>query len=340
MKVWSEKGLGRFLVKKCVRMAVLVFLVSFSAFMLVSLSPLDPLTANVGQTAMGSMSPEQIEKLEAYWGVGTPPIKRFLSWAWDFFQGEMGTSLLYRQPVAAVIRERFANSIGLMAVAWVISGGLGFGLGIWAGAKRGSAVDRILSLYALTMASIPAFWLALMLLMVFAVKLSWLPVGFSVPIGIESKAVTFADRFRHAILPATALSLTGISSIMLHTREKMIQVMESDYVLYARARGESFRRIVWRHGLPNVMLPALTLQFGAISEIFGGSVLVEQVFSYPGLGQAAVTAGLGGDVPLLLGITVISSVIVFGGNMTADLLCVAADPRLRQKTGGRKGQTG
>ena len=136
MKVWSEKGLGRFLVKKCVRMAVLVFLVSFSAFMLVSLSPIDPLTANVGQTAMGSMSPEQIGKLEAYWGVGTPPIKRFLSWAGDFFQGEMGTSLLYRQPVAAVIKERFANSIGLMAVAWVISGGLGFGLGIWAGAKR------------------------------------------------------------------------------------------------------------------------------------------------------------------------------------------------------------
>lgn len=337
MRGCSHRGLGRFLAGKCVRMAVLVLLVSFSAFMLVSLSPVDPLTANVGQTALGSMSPEQIARLEAYWGVGTPPIRRFISWAGDFFRGEMGTSLLYRRPVALVIQERLANSLGLMAAAWLISGGLGFGLGIWAGAKKGGMADRILCFYGLIMASTPGFWLALMLLMIFAVRLQWLPVGFGVPVGVEAEAVTLAGRFRHAILPAAALSLTSISSIMLHTREKMIQVMESDYVLYARARGESFRRIVWRHGLPNVMLPALTLQFSAVSEIFGGSVLVEQVFSYPGLGQAAVTAGLGGDVPLLLGITVISAWIVFGGNMTADLLCAAIDPRLRQAQ--RKGQT-
>ena len=141
------------------------------------------------------------------------------------------------------------------------------------------------------------------------------------------------DRIVHAILPAVTLSITGISNIAMHTREKMIEVMESDYVLFARARGESTGSIVWRHGIRNIILPAMTLQFASVSEIFGGSVLVEQVFSYPGLGQAAVTAGLGGDVPLLLGITVISAAIVFAGNLTANLLYGVLDPRIRR---GRK----
>ena len=135
---------------------------------------------------------------------------------------------------------------------------------------------------------------------------------------------------RHAILPALTLSITGISNIALHTREKMIDVMESDYVLFSRARGESLKSIVWHHGIRNVLLPAMTLQFAAISEIIGGSVLVEQVFSYPGLGQAAVTAGIGSDVALLVGITLVSAAIVFGGNMIANILYRIIDPRIKR----------
>lgn len=170
--------------------------------------------------------------------------------------------------------------------------------------------------------------------MIFAVWLKVLPIGLSVPIGMEASAVTLGDRLVHGILPVAALSITGISNIALHTREKMAEVMESDYVLFARARGESEWEIVKRHGIRNILLPAMTLQFASVSEIFGGSVLVEQVFSYPGLGQAAVTAGLGGDVPLLLGITVISSAIVFAGNFTANILYGAVDPRIRKRRAG------
>lgn len=327
----TGRGYGWLLAGKCLRGMLLLVLVSVAAFLLVSVSPLDPLTTNVGQTAMGSMSREQIEKLQAYWGVGMPPAKRFLSWAGDFIRGDMGVSLLYRQPVARVIQVKLKNSLWLMTAAWVISGAAGFGLGILAGVKKGGMADRLVSAYALVTASTPSFWLALVFLMVFAVWLGWLPIGLSVPIGVEAAGVTLADRIRHAVLPTLTLSVTGISNIALHTREKMIQVMESDYVLFARARGESTRRIVWQHGVKNILLPALTLQFGSISEIFGGSILVEQVFSYPGLGQAAVTAGLGSDVPLLLGITVISAAIVFLGNLTADLLYEVVDPRLRRE---------
>jgi peptide/nickel transport system permease protein len=319
-----------FITKSLLRMLLLLVCVSVAAFALVSLSPVDPLQVNVGQAALGSMSREQVARLESYWGVNEPPVARYLAWAGDFIRGDMGVSLGYRRSVASVIGGKLSNSLLLMAFAWVTSGIVGFALGIVAGVNRDKPLDRIIRGYALITASTPAFWLALLALLIFAVWLGLFPVGLSVPIGMEEAAVTLADRLKHAFLPAAVLSVTGISGVALHTREKLIDVMESDYALFAAARGESTLSIVTRHGLRNVILPAITLQFAAISEIFGGSVLVEQVFSYPGLGQAAVTAGLGGDIPLLMGITVIAAAIVFTGNFIANLLYGVIDPRMRR----------
>lgn len=316
--------------KNFIRMLLLLIAVSIATFALVAVSPIDPLQANVGQAALGSMSEEQKEKLRSYWGADTPPVDRYRNWAKGVLKGDMGTSLLYRQSVTKVIAVKLANSLFLMGLAWVISGVIGFFLGVIAGVFRGKAADKLIKAYSLVIASTPGFWLALLLLIIFGVWLKILPIGLSVPIGVEAGGVTFLDRIRHAILPALTLSITGISNIALHTREKMIDIMESDYVLFARARGESLFQIVKRHGLRNVLLPAITLQFASISEIIGGSVLVEQVFSYPGLGQAAVAAGTGSDVPLLMGITMITAVIVFMGNLIANLLYGAVDPRIRK----------
>ena len=319
--------------KNLIRMVLLLFAVSVVTFALVSASPIDPLQANVGQAALGSMSEEQKEKLRSYWGVDTPPVERYLNWMTDALRGDLGTSVLYRQPVTRVIAVKLSNSLFLMGIAWILSGVLGFLLGIIAGVFKGRLADRAIRGYSLLIASTPAFWLALLLLMVFAVWLKVLPIGLSVPIGVEASGVTFLDRVRHAIVPAATLSITGVSIIAIHTREQMIDIMASVFVQFARARGESTWKIVLRHGLRNVLLPAITLQFASISEIIGGSVLVEQVFSYPGLGQAAVAAGTGSDVPLLMGITLITAAIVFLGNFAANLLYGAVDPRIRK--GGR-----
>nr|WP_330390258.1 ABC transporter permease [Eisenbergiella tayi] len=316
--------------RKFIRMLLLLITVSIVTFTLVSMSPIDPLQANVGQAALGAMSQEQKAMLEEYWGVNVPPVRRYLNWAGGFVRGDMGISLLYRQPVSQVIGVKLSNSLFLMVFAWLISGILGLVLGILAGVFRGTWADRIIKGYSLLISSTPVFWLALLLLLVFAVWLKVLPIGLSVPIGVESAGVTFLDRLRHAILPAVTLSITGMAGVTLHTREKMIDVMESDYMLFARARGESTWSMVKKHGLRNILLPAMTLQFASVSEIIGGSVLVEQVFSYPGLGQAAVTAGTGSDVPLLLGITIVTAAIVFFGNFIADILYGVIDPRMRK----------
>lgn len=318
------------ILKNFIRMLLLIFFVSIGAFVLVSLSPVDPLQANIGQAALGALSQEQIDKLEIYWGVNEPPLQRYLAWAGDFLRGDMGISLLYRQSVSSVIMQKLSSSLLLMVFAWIISGGIGFVLGILSGMNRGKRIDRIINGYALLTASTPAFWLAIIFLLVFSVGLRLFPVGLSVPIGMDAASVSLSDKLWHAVLPAATLSITGISNIILHTREKMIDVMESDYVLFAVARGEKRWEILKNHGLRNVLLPAITLQFASIGEIFGGSILVEQVFSYPGMGQAAVTAGLGGDIPLLLGITIISASIVFLGNFIADVLYGVVDPRMRK----------
>ena len=320
-----------FTAKKLARMALLLLGVSLTTFLLMDAAPLDPLQTNIGQAALGTMSPEQIARLEEYWGVNTPAAERYLGWLGDVLRGDFGTSLLYRRPVLEVIGQRLSASLGVLVCAWVLSGTLGLALGVLAGASRGRWPDKLVRGFCLTISSTPAFWLALLLLMVFAVWLKVLPIGFSGPVGVES--VSLWERLRHAFLPGLILSVTGMAGIALHTREKVVDVLDSDYVLFARARGE--RGILRRHVLRNVALPAITLQFASMGEIIGGSVLVEQVFSYPGLGQAAVAAGLGGDLPLLLGITVVTAAIVFGGNLIADLLYGVVDPRIRR--GAAKG---
>ena len=319
----------KYLARHIVRFALLMLAVGLVVFALVSMSPIDPVQANVGQAAYVNMSEAKRAQLASYWGGDVPFWERFANWAGALLQGDMGTSLRFNAPVSEVIAHRAANSLALMGIAWLLSGALGFALGVAAGARRGGALDRVVRSYCFLLASTPTFWLGLLILMVFAVQLGWFPIGFSVPIGVSAADVTLADAVHHLALPALTLSVTGVANIALHTREKVVDVLESDYVRFARARGESELSVIVHHGLRNVALPAVTLQCAFISEIFGGSVLVEQVFSYPGLGQAAVTAGLGGDVALLAGIALVSAALVFGGNLLANILYGVLDPRMR-----------
>jgi len=319
----------KFVAHNVFRLALLLFAISIVVFALVGLSPVDPVQANVGQAAYANMSEEKRAALASYWGADVPLWERYLNWLTSALQGDLGTSLRYNAPVTEVLAWRTGNTLLLMAVAWVVSGVLGFVLGIVSAVRRDGWLDRFVKAYCFVLAATPTFWLGLLVLMVFAVLLGWFPVGFSAPIGKSAADVTILDSLHHLILPALTLSVVGVANIALHTREKTIDVLESDYIRFARARGMSTRQAIMRHGLRNLALPAITLQFASISEIFGGSVLVEQVFSYPGLGQAAVTAGLGGDAALLAGIALVSAALVFGGNLIANVLYGVVDPRIR-----------
>lgn len=318
------KTTGRYMV----RLVTLLIAISIISFILVSMSPVDPVQQYVG--AVPNVSMEQREKIAQYWGLDKPPVERFGIWAKSLLQGDFGTSLIYRRPVLDIIGEKFAASLALMITAWLLSGIIGFSIGCVMGAFNGKWPDRILKKICLTMCAIPTFWIGIILLMVFSAKLGWFPMGMSVPKGVPSDQVTIWQRLHHLILPALTLSFLSFANIALHTREKLTDVLESDYVLFAKAKGESRFCILKRHGLRNIMLPAVTMQFGSFSELFGGSVLAETVFSYPGLGAAASAAGMGSDVPLLLGITLFSAVFVFTGNLLANIIYGVVDPQIRE----------
>lgn len=292
------------------------------------LSPIDPVTAYVG--ASPKVGAEQRALIAEHWGLNKAPVERFLSWFTSIIKGDWGTSMIFRRPVLEVIGQKFLSSLALMGIAWILSGIIGFFLGLIAGIKEGKLADKLICAYCHILISTPTFWLGILFIMVFAVSLGWFPVAMSVPVGVIASEVSIWDKISHIILPALTLSVLGIANICLHTREKVSDVMGSDYILFAKARGESPMDLVRNHVIKNVALPAITLQFLSFSELFGGAIFVEQVFSYPGLGQAVVQSGLRGDLPLLMGIVIISLVFVYTGNFIADILYRIIDPRIRE----------
>ena len=323
------RRLSKIFFKNLIRIISLLLAVSIIAFALVCASPIDP----VGQYIMSlgtAVSAEQRAQLEDYWGVNDPPAERYMNWLSNLLRGDLGESAIYRRPVMDIIAERFANSLALMICSWALAGILGFALGCLMGMFQNRWPDKILKKICYLLSSVPTFWLGLLFLLVFAVKLRWFPIGFSSPIGMLASEVTLWDKLHHLFLPAVTLSFMSFSNIALHTRQKLIDVLNSEYVLFARARGEGSWSILRRHGLRNILLPALTLQFASFAELFGGSVMAENVFSYPGLGSAVSAAGLRCDVPLLLGVTLFSALFVSVGNMIANILYGIVDPQIRE----------
>lgn len=312
-----------------IRMISLLLAVSAISYTLICASPIDPVQQYI--TGLGTaVSFEQRAEIEDYWGVHEPPVKRYFSWLSRLLQGDFGESAMYRRPVAEIIRERFLNSLALMFCAWILSGVIGFAMGCVMGLYQGRRADKILKKICYVLSSAPTFWLGLVFLLVFSVWLKWFPIGFSAPIGIRSEDITVWQRIHHLMLPAITLGFMSFSNIALHTRQKLTEVLSSEYILFARARGEGKRTILFSHGLRNILFPALSLQFASFAELFGGSVLAETVFSYPGLGSAVAAAGQNSDVPLFLGVTLFSALFVSIGNLIANLLYGVIDPRVRK----------
>ena len=311
------------------KMIVLIILVCIVTFTLAVNSPLDPIRQYVGDGV--TVSVEQREAIAEYWGLNDTKVVRFQKRFVNILHGDFGKSTIFRREVLDVIKDRAMSSLYLMVNTFVLSGVLGYILGLIMGRYRDSILDKTIKTICITFTATPTFWVGILMLIIFSVKLNLFPVGFSVPIGIAYEDVSFYEKAYHAILPIITLTMVFIPNIALHTRSKTVEVIQSDYVLFAIARGESKKSILKNHVIKNTLIPAITILFGSFSEIFGGSVLAENVFSYPGLGSTIVQAGLGGDTPLLLGITIITAIFVFIGNFISDLISLLMNPMVREE---------
>ncbi len=330
MKNQFVKNSYQFFLRKIGKFIIILSLVCVLAFCLAIASPIDPVRAYIGADML-LVSPDQQRIIQERWGLDKPPLIRFGKWFGEIIKGNFGVSMIYNEPVVNVIAKRFYTSLFLMLIAWGLSGIFGFILGIISGFYKNKWFVKIIDIYAYTLASTPVFWLGIVMLVFFSVILQWTPIGGATPPGILPEEATLLQKIHHIILPAATLSVISIANITMHTKVKVIELMQSDFVLYAHSMGESNYNIIRHHILRNALLPAISLQFASIGEIFGGSVLVEQVFSYPGLGKATVEAGIRGDVPLLLGIAIFTTIFVFWGNVVADYFYKVVDPRINQR---------
>lgn len=316
------------IVKEIFLFLLLIFAVSFISFLLLDLSPIDPIASFARARSVG-LSPEAKKELIKVWGLDQPLIARYFSWLLNLVRGDLGISNIYGRKVIDIIGEGFSRSILLMAIAWIFQGIIGIWLGIVAGANQGKIKDKIIKAYAIIFASTPSFWVGILLIIVFSLKLKLFPSSMGSPVGVLKEEITLADSLKHLVLPALTLVLVGVSNLILHTRSKVIDILNSDYVLYAKARGMKKGEILNKFAFKNLILPGLSLLFASFSELFSGTVLVENVFNYPGIGGLTVEAGLRGDAPLLLGLVLFSTIFVYVGNRICDLLYLVIDPRLR-----------
>ena len=323
------------IIKEIFLFLLLILAVSFISFLLLDLSPIDPIASFARARSVG-LSPEAKQELIKVWGLDQPLIARYFSWLVNLVRGDLGISNIYGRKVIDIIGEGFSRSILLMAIAWIFQGIIGIWLGIVAGANQGKIKDKIIKAYAIIFASTPSFWVGILLIIVFSLKLKLFPSSMGSPVGVLKEDITLADSLKHLVLPAFTLVLVGVSNLILHTRSKVIDILNSDYVLYAKARGMKKGEILNKFAFKNLILPGLSLLFTSFSELFSGTVLVENVFNYPGIGGLTVEAGLRGDAPLLLGLVLFSTIFVYVGNRICDLLYLVIDPRLRGQDETRK----
>lgn len=302
-----------------VRLMALLLVTAAGTFVLLSFSPVDPIRAYIGNDLL-HVPPEQYPLIAARWGLDLPLWERFLRWFSQMLQGDMGYSMLYNAPVSQVIGERFATSFALLLSAWLFSGIVGLAMGLTAGRYLNRWPDRMISTLSYVLASLPTFWIGLLLLSLFAVTLNWAPICCAWPPGSNAEVATWGEKLRHLVLPMLALGMLGVGNIALHTRARVAEVMNSEFIRYARAQGDKGWPLINFHIVRHALTPAVCLQFASLGELIGGSLLAEKVFAYPGLGQATIDAGLRGDIPLLMGIVMFCAVLVFSGNSIANAL--------------------
>ncbi|TPL89891.1 ABC transporter permease [Mesorhizobium sp. B2-3-13] len=309
-----------------------LLIVVIGTFLLLEAAPGDAVDAYIVSTGGDA---GMIELLRHRWGLDQSELTRLANYLWALLHLDLGQSVTFSRPIRDVILERLPTTLILMVSATALSFGLGSTLGIYAGATPGGLRDRFLSVASLALYAVPGFWLGLVLIVIFAVDLRWLPVG-----GVETLASDktgldrAADIAIHLVLPVSALGFIYLALYLRMMRAGMAEVWRQDFVLAARARGLSRRRIVLAHVARNALLPLVTMLGLQSAQMLGGSVVIESVFAVPGLGRLAQEAVAARDTPLLLGIILTSALLVILINLLVDIAYAFLDPRVGASEAG------
>jgi len=308
--------------------AATLLCVTAIVFLLLSLSPGDAASA----AAESRVPRAQVEALRAQLHLDEPPLRRYGLWLGDLLHGDLGRSFATGRPVRVAIGERLPLTLGLNTAALALMLMLAVPLGAAAAWRPGSALDRWSGMLSYALYALPVFWAALVLQMVFAIRLEWLPLFGPAPSAARAAGGWTALRANaaHAVLPVLCLGYPGLAYLVRFVRGTLAEAMGADTTRAARARGAGSPAALLTHAFRTAAVPMLTMLGFLLPGLVGGSVLVETIFALPGLGQLMVEAVAGRDVPVVLGLTLLSGAAVLAGVLLSDLAALAVDPRLRR----------
>lgn len=319
----------KYLIRRLFMMIPLVLGISILTFAILKLSPGDPASLSVSLNS--KIDPGYITKLRASFGLDQPVYIQYWRWLKGMLSLDFGKSFMDNRPVLTVILERLPATLLLSGLSEILLFLVAVPLGILAAYYQGRWLDRFTTFFSFAGFAMPSFWLALMLMLVFGVQLDWLPVSGMMNVGSEYLPWyrQAGDILAHLILPLAVTTYGGLASVSRYARTSMLEVIRQDYIRTARAKGLSEFQVVFRHALPNALIPIITLLGLSLPSLIGGSFIIESLFAWPGMGRLGFEAIMSRNYTLVMGIGVISAFLTLLGNLLADVGYAMADPRVR-----------
>ncbi|WP_251859858.1 ABC transporter permease [Clostridium sp. Marseille-Q2269] len=311
----------KYIIKRVLHAIPILIFISIVSFLLIKLAPGDPIRTFINP----KMKASDIARIRHNLGLDRPIHIQYILWLKNVLKGDLGYSLINSRPIATQITERLPATLLLMGSSLLISLVLGIIFGVISAVNKNNFIDNLISVISYIGISIPSFWFAMILIYIFSVNLNLLPSVGMHTIDVDSKL----DVLKHLILPCTVLSFSSISVISRYIRSNTISELSEDYVMIAYAKGLSKKKILYKHVLKNALLPIITILGMSLPDIFAGAFITETIFGWPGMGRLGMKAILGFDYPLIMSITMLSSILLIIGNLIADVCYTLADPRIK-----------
>jgi len=318
-----------FLIRRLLQALIVLWVMSFVTYGLLALMPGDPIDLMLAGDP--SVTSADVARLRALHGLDRPFLERYGDWLVGALNGDLGYSRLFGAPVLDILAPRLLNSMVLMGLAFLVAVSIALPASVAAARRPGSLADRLINLLCFAGISVPAFWLALLMILLFAVTLSLFPASGMATIGDGG----LGDRAAHLALPVMTLAVASVAQYTRHGRAAMIEVLREDYIRTARAKGVPESTILWRHGFRNALIPVITIMALDFGALFSGALIVETMFAYLGMGKTIYDAVMGNDYNLALVGLLLATAITLAANIAADIAYGLIDPRIRL-TGGRQ----
>jgi peptide/nickel transport system permease protein len=314
--------MARFLTERLLQALLVLLVMSFVVYMLIGLMPGDPIDLMIASDP--NLTAADAARLKALYGLDKPVIERYFNWLVAALSGDLGYSRLAAQPTLAVVLPRMGNTAILMICTLLLALGIALPAGIYAARKPYTKLDTLVNFLCFGGISMPSFWLALLLIILFAVNLGWLPASGMAPVGSDR----FADRIPYLIMPVVTLTLLNAGVLTRHIRAAMLEQLRQDYVRTARAKGVAETAVVWKHALRNGMIPIVTIVSHDIGTLFSGAVVTETIFGYLGMGKLIYDSVMGNDFNVALVALLAATAMILFANLLADIAYAALDPRV------------